>query len=730
MINEIDQSRSLTVSQDGINASYSIFDSGIVARHWRPANGVSSLSTRMASNDLNLMASVSDSPTGSGPCLLDAANGDSPRLDTNSYIQPTPAVQSHLQQFDGKVMASAHICSGIPNEGSLFTQRSASLPNRLNPASSRIDILSNVTQSRLQTLSDGQQQANDWEQVLVDACNQAMADLSVNTQHNKGAQQLQLLKPHEEVNNGGPNPHVGKNEKGGIAPPPPPPPPSASRVDLVHSNLRSMIRHHQQQLAALTQQEQSLSIQHNTTGATLAPLHRQPQQAVPIQRSSILLTPPQSHPSETMVSAFSGSSAQGIPQAETLMSMQSNYVASAPLSAPMQLHARTEPMQVHMGHTGSAALMQFRSKQMRVLRKADFVIVNEDTAVKNAAGAITKVLSRVCSQGLSCPLYTERRTDSMSAVISVAIKAIAVAKDYVINEGPLYQVAFQPYLRHHANVIPGMRQLLERRRAEELRSVTAHYQAPMLCKSVENVDVNPADPTLADEGSELAFDIFKVPSQYLQLDPSNVPVKVTANSRVSVVSNIIATMIYERGSVVLMSAGGRATHLAVLSSVSASAKLRAAATPIDVLLLPSFMSVDTTSTLGWSSIFLRFDIVRAPTLLLSPFGLGPLPPPVPPPPPPVHSSQAFMLSHARSAPAHMEYIHSQPMIQYMPLSAGNAVSFQQQGSQGLAYFTDTSTGATYIVQEAPASGLDVPVNAFMTVSEDPGVHPTIVQHIL
>ncbi len=37
---------------------------------------------------------------------------------------------------------------------------------------------------------------------------------------------------------------------------------------------------------------------------------------------------------------------------------------------------------------------------LRVLRKADFVIVNEDTAIKNAAGAITKVLARACSQVL------------------------------------------------------------------------------------------------------------------------------------------------------------------------------------------------------------------------------------------------------------------------------------------------------------------------------------------
>jgi hypothetical protein len=203
-------------------------------------------------------------------------------------------------------------------------------------------------------------------------------------------------------------------------------------------------------------------------------------------------------------------------------------------------------------------------------------------------------------------------------------------------------------------------------------------------------------------------------------------------SRVSVVSNIIATMIYERGSVVLMSAGGRATHLAILSAVSACATLRTAAMPIDVLLLPSFMSVDTTSTLGWSSIFLRFEVFRAPAPLLSPVGLSMALPQAPPPPPhSMHPAQSYALSQARSAPAPMEYMHlQQPIMQYLPAGTTIAPSFQQAGAhRRLAYFTDAATGTTYIVQDAPTS-LDVSVNAFVSETEGPGLQPAIVQHIL
>ena len=41
-------------------------------------------------------------------------------------------------------------------------------------------------------------------------------------------------------------------------------------------------------------------------------------------------------------------------------------------------------------------------------QQADYVIVTEDTAIKNAAGAVAKVLGRVATQGHCCPVYTVR----------------------------------------------------------------------------------------------------------------------------------------------------------------------------------------------------------------------------------------------------------------------------------------------------------------------------------
>jgi hypothetical protein len=50
-------------------------------------------------------------------------------------------------------------------------------------------------------------------------------------------------------------------------------------------------------------------------------------------------------------------------------------------------------------------------------------------------------------QGLCCPVFTERKTGQPSGVVSVAVKAIAVARSYVTNEGSGHQVAFQPFTR-------------------------------------------------------------------------------------------------------------------------------------------------------------------------------------------------------------------------------------------------------------------------------------------
>lgn len=111
--------------------------------------------------------------------------------------------------------------------------------------------------------------------------------------------------------------------------------------------------------------------------------------------------------------------------------------------------------------------------------------------------------------------------------------------------------------------------------------------------------------------AELAFDVYKVPLVAdAAAESGALPVKVTAHSRPGVVSNIIAKLVHEREAAVLITAGGRAMHVAMMAVVVARQRLRARG--IDLLLLPKFVTVDTTSTLGWESVFLRFTIIRAP----------------------------------------------------------------------------------------------------------------------
>ena len=59
------------------------------------------------------------------------------------------------------------------------------------------------------------------------------------------------------------------------------------------------------------------------------------------------------------------------------------------------------------------------------------------------------------TQGLCCPVYTERKTGQPTLVISVAVKAVAVARGYIANEGNSHRVVFQPFLRmQHMGGVP------------------------------------------------------------------------------------------------------------------------------------------------------------------------------------------------------------------------------------------------------------------------------------
>jgi len=197
-------------------------------------------------------------------------------------------------------------------------------------------------------------------------------------------------------------------------------------------------------LAALVERARQIHLSAGGMLASAAADMQQHQQHVPL--AHVL-------PGHDMNSIFSGHEA--FMPAESMPAVSRSAAAAA---AVQQAHQHVGIASTVMQQHPSPAIQQQRStsaaqatapgvKQPQRNRKADYVIVTEDTSIKNAAGAIAKVLSRVCDQGVCCPVFTERKTGQPSGVVSVAVKAIAVARGYVANEGGDHQVAFQPYVR-------------------------------------------------------------------------------------------------------------------------------------------------------------------------------------------------------------------------------------------------------------------------------------------
>eukprot|EP00798_Chlamydomonas_sp_ICE-L_P003191 gene3191-13207_t len=237
-------------------------------------------------------------------------------------------------------------------------------------------------------------------------------------------------------------------------------------------------------------------------------------------------------------------------------------------------------------------------------KRADYVIV------KNAAGALAKVLGRISHLGIACPLYTEKRSENFISVVGVGVKAIAVSRGYVVNENTGHEVAFQPYLRptDRTASAPGVeRFMMEKKLMDQLQP---NQGMKTLIKSLENqAGHNTMDPESPNRDQmEMAFDVFKVPMPTSPLLTSSSPPK-HSHSRVIVVSGIIVRLVDEAGEVELVTAGGKAMHVAMQAVIMARNLLKNIG--CDILLLPRFHTVDTVSSHGYESVFLRFQIIRA-----------------------------------------------------------------------------------------------------------------------
>lgn len=195
------------------------------------------------------------------------------------------------------------------------------------------------------------------------------------------------------------------------------------------------------------------------------------------------------------------------------------------------------------------------------------VTIKEDTSVKDAAGAICKVLARQCSV-----LVSALRKDKGDMILpghealNRAVKALAVGSKYVNDREPGHELSFLPFNRVNA------------REQEQ-----PHLFAFLAFKV-----------TLADGVSLKTFDETEL--------------NVSSASDPNSMANAIIRIIKERGQAVMKAGGGNALFVAMSAVINARNRLKRNH-DMDIMLVPQWVTEDTRSSLGRESKFLRFNIL-------------------------------------------------------------------------------------------------------------------------
>ncbi|GIL52173.1 hypothetical protein Vafri_8115 [Volvox africanus] len=215
----------------------------------------------------------------------------------------------------------------------------------------------------------------------------------------------------------------------------------------------------------------------------------------------------------------------------------------------------------------TAASLSGCSSRRSSLRDQNSVTIKATTVVKDAAGAIDKILSRgvtalVTALRSSGPPYTVSY-DSLNQ----AVKAIAVARQYAKETGPQgAEVTFLPFHRYDSNERP--------------------------------------DPF------RFAFLVFPVPHLDERLKTADETVlNVARGSDVHKMASAIIAVMLDRGQAVMKAAGSEAIFVAMSAVVNARHRL-IAKQGFDLMLAAAWITEDTLSTMGRESKFLRFNVLK------------------------------------------------------------------------------------------------------------------------
>lgn len=204
------------------------------------------------------------------------------------------------------------------------------------------------------------------------------------------------------------------------------------------------------------------------------------------------------------------------------------------------------------------------SSSMSMVRDHNSVTIKSNTNVKDAAGAIVKVLTR-----LSNVLVTAVRMEPTNESLNRAVKSIAVARMYMTNEAPDSELSFVPVNRSNAAGL--------------------------------------VDPNL------FSFLCFKTQLsagvQLLEHDQTDLNVSRASNA--NAMANAIIKIIKQRGQAVMKAGGSEAIFIAMSALVNARNRLKRMHR-MDAMALPAWITEDTCSTLGRESKFLRLNIIPCP----------------------------------------------------------------------------------------------------------------------
>ncbi|GLC42095.1 hypothetical protein PLESTM_001290800 [Pleodorina starrii] len=202
------------------------------------------------------------------------------------------------------------------------------------------------------------------------------------------------------------------------------------------------------------------------------------------------------------------------------------------------------------------------SSRRSSLRDQNSVTIKASTVVKDAAGAIDKILSRGVTALVTALRPGGPPYNGVYDSLNQAVKAIAVARQYAKETGPAgAEVTFLPFHRNDANERP--------------------------------------DPC------RFAFLVFPVPHLDEQLKTVDETVlNVARGSDVHKMASAIIAVMLDRGQAVMKAAGAEAIFVAMSAVVNARHRL-IQKHGFDLMLAAAWITEDTSSTMGRESKFLR-----------------------------------------------------------------------------------------------------------------------------